>query len=242
MKVSKILWITLLAAFGCMFLGCAARLRDSEYEPSVITVGIVRAEHNPANLWSFKLHIGSSDPAACEFLTISTNGQQQRIRVETCEEYTNAIAHGAYAFTTADMALDAWFRRAVATLTFLESAQSPATSVPFDYLQALPVSVLGWNDSDQEAQLAGDAGKGMTIMDYSVSGRLKNFKVKGNTITFNDDVRHYTVEELARGDYDGDGVEDALMSVSWQYSEGSGRGNEYHVWSKAKLLPCFESR
>ena len=46
------------------------------------------------NWWSQKLKIGSDEVDAYEFLT-GTNGQDKRLRVETCQQYTNAIQQGA---------------------------------------------------------------------------------------------------------------------------------------------------
>ena len=58
-----------------------------------------------ATWWTTKLKLGSADNDAYEFL-ITTNGQDKRLRVETCQQYTNAIKQGAFAFTTFDMTMD----------------------------------------------------------------------------------------------------------------------------------------
>ena len=101
-----------------------------------------------ATWWNTKLKIGSEDPDAYEFLT-TTNGQDKRLRVETCQQYTNAIQQGAYSFTTADMAMECWFIRAAGTLKFIESAQPSTHPLPDNFLSRLPVSLLGWVGSDE---------------------------------------------------------------------------------------------
>ena len=190
-----------------------------------------------ASCWTTKLKIGSSENDAYEFLTLSTNGQDKRIRVETCQQYTNAIHQGAFAFTTFDMTMQGWFQRAAGTLQFIESATPSTHPLPDSFLSHLPVSLLGWHGSDAEAQIKQDTRKGITLKDYARSGKVKNLKRERHQIRFQTEGQDFGIEELARGDVDGDGFEDALVFVTWHYREGSGRGYELQVWSRNKLRP-----
>jgi len=61
---------------------------------------------------------------------------------------------------------------------------------------------------------------------------IRSIKFKGNIMTFSDAGCDYAVQELARGDYDGDGYEDALVLISTNYQGGSGRFNQAYLVSK----------
>lgn len=178
--------------------------------------------------WERKLKIGSVEPDAYNFL-VGTNGPGERIRVETCQQYTDAIKQGAYALTTVDMGMDSWFQRASGALKFMEQAKQSAKPLPGDVLNNLPVSLLGWHGSDQENQLKADTRKGMTLNDYERSGKVKNLKWKRHQLSFQTEGMDFSIEELARGDVDGDGFEDALIFVTWHYQGGSGHGHEVYT-------------
>ena len=186
-----------------------------------------------ATWWNTKLKIGSEDPDAYEFLTLSTNGQDKRLRVETCQQYTNAIQQGAYSLTTADMAMECSFIRAAGTLKFMGTAQASTHPLPDNFLAQLPVSLLGWVGSDEEAKINADTSKGITLKDYAWSGKVTKFKPGNHGLQFQTEARDFAVEELARGDWDGDGTEEALVSVTWHYREGSGFGYELRVVTKS---------
>jgi len=91
--------------------------------------------------------------------------------------------------------------------------------------------------SDEEAQITKDTRKGITLKDYARSGKVKNLKRDNHQVSFQTKGQDFWVEELARGDADGDGFEDALLFVTWHYREGSGRGYALQVWSRNKLRP-----
>lgn len=230
---------TLLCASGLLlFDGCATPLstQPQPTAPSVVAAiefvgtNLIGAAPNPqlADWWNLKLKIGSDAPDAYFFL-ISTNDQSERIHVETCQQYTNAINKGAYAPTTADMAMDSWFVRAVAVLKFMEKAQPSQHLLPDDFLNRLPVSFVGWNGSDEEAQLNRDTIRGVTLKDYVRSKRVAKFKAQNHSLHFQTDAKNFAVEELACGDWDGDGFEDALVFITWHYRGGSGVGYELYV-------------
>lgn len=183
-------------------------------------------------LWTAKLKIGSQDADAYEFL-ITTNGQDKRIRVETCQQYTNATQQGACSLTTADMAMESWFMRAAGTLKFMGTAQASTHPLPHNFLALLPVSLLGWFGSDEEAKLKADTSIGMTLKNYARSGIVTKLKQTKHGLHFQTEAKDFTIEELARGDWDGDGKEEALVSVTWHYQEGSGFGFELYVATKS---------
>ena len=214
-------------------LSCSSRLPQQSSAPRV--VGVVEfvggnltgpvAKLQLADWWNSKLKV--APPDAYDFLT-NTNGQD-RINVETCRQYTNAIHQGAYAPTSAGMVTEVGFVRAAATLRFMEQAKSSTQGLADDCLSRLPVSVVGWNGSDEHERMNRDTSNGLTLNDYARLRKLSRWKQAAHMLTFQTDAKSFAVEVLARGDWDGDGTEDALVAVTWHYREGSGFGYEVHV-------------
>ena len=118
-------------------------------------------------------------------------------------------------------------------MKFIGAAQPSTHPLPDNFLTQLPVSLLGWVGSDEEARINQDTIKGMTLKDYARSGKVTKFKPGKHGLQFQTEGKDFAVEELARGDWDGDGTEDALVSVTWHYREGSGFGYELYVVTKS---------
>ena len=184
-----------------------------------------------------KVKVGSADDDAYNFLALpaspsaSNNPTQppglpatgQRIRVETVEQYVEALKRGARPFTTFDIAMDSWFRPTAATLLFLSQVEeSRRSSLPKEFptklLYSLPVRFLNYHGADQEADL--------TFRHHPHSDKLWIFNSDPTSVQFEFNSKRYYLAELARGDFNHDGFEDSLVAVQWQYLEGSGAGVE----------------
>jgi|GEM_PF-1920204 len=162
-----------------------------------------------------------SNPAAPPALP----AEGRRVRVETVHAYLEALKQGAAPFTTVDMTVDEVFQATAATLKFLSQAVDARRSMlPANLLAELPVSILGFNDSDQERALKQATAKGLTLRDYSRSGKLQKFRPTAASLQFESANKTYHLTELARGDFNGDGLEDSLVAVSWHYRGGTGLG------------------
>ena len=191
------------------------------------------------SLLNEKVKLDSKDPDDYAFLVLPAPAQTnrnpaappalpvvgQRVRVETVAEYLAALKRGAGPFTTFDQAVDGVFQTTATTLKFLaEAVESHRSSFPVRLLEELPVSILGFNDSDQQRELATAAAKGTRLSDFSRSGKLQRFVSTATTLKFESSDRTYLLTELARGDFNGDGFEDSLVGVNWHYREGTGTG------------------
>jgi hypothetical protein len=169
-----------------------------------------------------KVKLGSQEPDAYEFLVLpdSTN----RVRVETANEYIDALKKGACPYTTFDVTMDSWFQRTAGSLKFIErSTPSTQSLLPTDLLE-FSVEILGSNDPDERDKLSQDARKGISLRDYAKSGKVQKVKASKHQLRLETDTEELYIQEMARGDFDRDGFEDALIFVTSHYKEGSGRG------------------
>jgi hypothetical protein len=198
-------------------------------QPLRFTDGTVSTFLSPleaSNLMTRKIWVGDRDPDGYNFL--GTNFDGARIHVETIKEYKAAIKSGYTAYTTYDLAMESWFIGADATVGFMAQAKpSQSSYLKGKFLEQLPVTLLDPLGSAHEYQyLKQDAARGNSLLDYMEpkSHRpLHDVKLDGHKLTFSDDNYDYSVAELARGDIDGDGIEDVLIMVSAYVRGGSGR-------------------
>jgi hypothetical protein len=184
-----------------------------------------------------KVKVGSGDDDAYLFLALpaspsaDSNPAQppglptigQRIRVETVEQYVEALKRGASPFTTFDISMDSWFRHPAATLLFLSQADASRRSLlpkelPTKLLYSLPVRFLSYRGADKEADL--------TLRDNPHSDKLWIFSADQISVQFEFNGKRYCLAELARGDFNHDGFEDSLVVILWHDLEGSGSGVE----------------
>jgi hypothetical protein len=70
-------------------------------------------------------------------------------------------------------------------------------------------------------------------MDYARLGKVQKLKISKNQITFQTLTDKFQIDELARGDFDRDGFEDSLISVTSHSTAGSGRAYSLFILHKA---------
>jgi hypothetical protein len=197
------------------------RFRDFTVTGEVTAAGVARLLREPVK-------IGTDDPAGYEFL--SRDGGVTHVRVETVAEYLAARHSGAMPLTTFDLAMDSWFQSTVGTLVFLQSCQ-PATNsfLPEHLLANLPVTILDWHGDEERLRLERDGARGRRLVDYWRTGRLRRWRSSPQELSFQFKAQTYQLTELARGDWDGDGSEDALVTVTTHYLHGTGRSKGMYV-------------
>ena len=195
-----------------------------------------------------KVKVGSEDNDAYLFLALpaspsaNNNPAQppglpaigQRIRVETVEQYVEALKRWARPFTTFDISMDTWFRPTAATLLFLSQADASRRSLlpkdfPTKLLYSLPVRFLNYRGADKEADL--------TLRHQPHSEKLWIFNADPTSVQFEFNGKRYYLAELARGDFNQDGLEDSLVAIQWQPLEGTGVGVELLLVEAAANRP-----
>lgn len=209
----------------------ARLLTPLEFTRFTVHTNLTRAA--VSTLMGEKVKVGSAEDDAYLFLALPANPSAdnnqppglpaigQRIRVETVEQYVEALKRDARPFTTFDISMDSWFRPTAATLLFLNQADESRRSLlpkelPTKLLYSLPVRFLNYRGADKEADL--------TLRDKSHSNNLWIFNADQTSVQFEFNGKRYYLAELARGDFNHDGLEDSLVAIQWHYLEGSGLG------------------
>ena len=201
------------------------------------TVSQINSKDGITNLLNQKVYVGTEDPNAYLFLS---KNETNFIWAETVNEFRRAIKDGFAAKTTADLTAESWLLQDDQVLSFMERAKPSHYSLfsVADY-KYLPISLLNWTEGEERERLMEATLNGITLNDCTTSyakHRIHSLKIKDNGMTFSDDGCDYAVQELARGDWDCDGYEDALVFVSTYYLGGSGRFYEAYVVSKNPKL------
>ncbi len=177
--------------------------------------------------WRPKPDAGS-DPYDVEM----TLKDDRKVTARTCKEWAAAVDAGGYAYTTLDMTMESWFVDASARLAMvpvlLPSRHSAFASQPFRaYAPAL---------SEYRMYAAASRLRRSTTPDRITSS------VKGDEFScvLVDSEWEETLRVVARGDYNGDGWEDLLVSSAEHALSGSGRRYRWAVYTqvgKGRLIP-----
>ena len=206
------------------------------------TVSQIYSKEGITNLLNQRVYAGTEDPTPDCYDWFRRSDQTNTLKAETINEFRSSIEHDFYDSTTQDRIRFGWFQSASDILAFMQKAQpSQHSYLAKRYLMELPVTVLEsslncceGDVSDQyEKILKRDLEKGKTLKDYTwffAPIHVTKVKQQANTLSFYDaDFEiDYFIKELARGDLDGDGNEDALIEIGW-HTQGTMGGSYTEV-------------
>jgi hypothetical protein len=166
-----------------------------------------------------KVKVGAPD--AYEFLE---DAEGRRPRTETCAQYVDAFRRGAQPVTTFDVAMEGFFVSTCGTLYAL-LAMKPARADHLDPRRPLdprrlPLMVLPHQAPDEESELRAASARGLAVADY-VPGRVRIRKVEARSLLLEYDGMLRRYDLVARGDIDGDGRADLLVSTASYAAGGS---------------------
>jgi len=179
------------------------------------------------SLFDQKISMGGQD--GYEFLRLDFEDNNSYVRVETAGQYLEMRRKGAAPYTTYDISMDSWFKRILPPLVFSKHSSASKRSLLGDDLMDLSVSFLPWFGSEERIRLESDTAKGFSLADYLKNGRIKSVKKSENSISFETSGMRHSIEELVRGDYDGDGYEDSIVKHNEHYIEGTGRSYTCYI-------------
>jgi 5-methylcytosine-specific restriction endonuclease McrA len=156
------------------------------------------------------LRLGQNDHI--DGVTLTHNDGQQR-HVRTCREYETANEEGYFAYSTFDMKMAGYFEHQCGLLRSLETATEPTEShlsnprVGITDLALLPFSLF---PRFEKTETQSDHME--TYQDKVDDGSLVVKKVRHNLLRIEQEKgMGQQLIEVARADFDGDGIEDILL-------------------------------
>jgi hypothetical protein len=173
-------------------------------------------------------------------LTLTHNSLGKK-NVRTCREYDQAIGDGYYPYTTFDIKGAALFKHRSGLLRALEKATPAERSfinsprVGIADLHLLPYRLFPNISPDlTEEELSG------SYQDKLSGGSMVVKKVRQNSITVESNYMGQHIVEVARGDFDGDGIEDILLfEYAWATGGTLGFGG-IRVFTRKSVDGMFE--
>ena len=173
-----------------------------------------------------------------------TKRRNDKIHVRTCREYDAALEDGYYPSSTYDISMASWFKYPCGTLNLLERATIPQRSfLPtakegiFD-LKLIPLSLFPVVTDFEQAY--GYNIENLTYQDQVEKGLLKVTDKGQNWFSCEDDGLRQHLTEVARADFNSDGIEDLLLSEAVHATQGTYRTYDLIILTRNSTEDKFE--
>ncbi|MYE91219.1 hypothetical protein F4X33_19745 [Candidatus Poribacteria bacterium] len=173
-----------------------------------------------------------------------TKSRDDKVHVRTCREYDAALEEGYYPSSTYDISMGSWFKYPCGTLNLLEIATVPQQSfIPtskekvFD-LKLIPLSLFPIM-TDYE-QRYGYNIENVTYQDQVEKRLLKVTDMEQNKLICEDDGLRQHLTEVARADFNGDDIEDVLLSEAVHATQGTYRTYNMIILTRKSMDGKFE--
>ncbi len=241
-KVMRVLSAKTLGAIAAVLMGVSGAAAEDAvclsqpltFADDVVT-GCLSAE-DAAALADRPVLLGKEGAGKTLELTHPINIRQKK-QVRTCNEYRAAAGEDWFAMTTYDMTIEGHFQKRCVLLDLVARAR-PARqshlpkSITEEDIGNISVSVLALFDPEGTAGLDSAAEEGRTLKDFADGGSLEVKDQSAAQLSMEYRAMSGTLQELARGDFTGDGIKDALMSCGVHAKEGSYRVTDLMVVTK----------
>jgi len=240
MKLFESRFSVVFLLFGLVLTGCKTtsdNAQTSPIPPSLIeplrfanfTVSDINSLEGASNLMNEKVYLGEENADQADYDWIVSDQTTNRIHCETVKDFKAKVQNKCSDETGFGRAKYQWVNSCADTLDFMARARpSQHSYLNKGYLLELPVSILGSSLDTQEGDVSDkyekilklDSERGKTLKDYTkffAPIHITKIELKNNTLSFYDsefEIEYY-ITELARGDWDGDGNEDALIEIGW---------------------------
>ena len=173
-----------------------------------------------------------------------TNDKNEKIHARTCKEYDAALEDGYYPSSTYDISMASWFKYPCGLLNLIEKATIPQQSfIPtskegvFD-LALLPLTLFPIV-TDFE-QTYGYNIENVTYQDRADQDLLKVTESDDNSFICEDDGLRQHLTEEARADFNGDGIEDILLSEAVYATQGTYRTYDLIILTRKSIDGKYE--
>ncbi|RKU34111.1 hypothetical protein C6496_20705 [Candidatus Poribacteria bacterium] len=173
-----------------------------------------------------------------------TKSRNDKIHVRTCREYDAALEDGYYPSSTYDISMASWFKYPCGLLSLLETAaipqQSflPTSSEEVFNLELLPLSLFPVV-TDFE-QTYGYNIENVTYQDRVEKGLLKVTDKGDNWFSCEDEGLRQHLTEVARADFNDDGIEDILLSEAVHATQGTYRTYDLIILTRKLMDGKYE--
>ncbi|MFM4822078.1 hypothetical protein ACEUDB_15665 [Aeromonas hydrophila] len=170
-----------------------------------------------------------------------TNDSNDQVYVRTCKEYDNAIQSGYYALTTFDIKMSTFFEHQCGLLNSLQAAKTPESSFIADPrvgiidLDLMPFSLFpSFGDIQEDSSTA-------TYQSKVDDGEIVIKRIKQNTLCIeNPSGMGQQLIEVARADFNDDGIEDILLFEYCYATHGTLGFGGIKILTRKKTDSLFE--
>ncbi len=168
----------------------------------------------------------------------------KKIHVRTCREYDAALEDGYYPSSTYDISMGSWFKYPCGTLNLLERATIPQQSfIPTSNEEVLDLKLIPLSlfpvMTDFE-QTYGYNIENVTYQDYVEKGLIKVIDRDQNGFSCENDGLRQHLTEVARADFNDDGIEDILLSETVHATQGTYRTYDMIILTRKSIDGKYE--
>ena len=172
-------------------------------------------------------------------ITLTKSGSD-KIHVRTCREYDAALERGYYPSSTYDISMASWFKYPCGLLNLLETAAIPQRSfLPTLKEGAVNLELLPFSLFPELLDFE-DNIENVTYRDRVKQGLLKVTDIGQNWFSCEDDGLRQHLTEVARADFNGDSIEDILLSEAVHATQGTYRTYNLIVLTRKSMDGKYE--
>ena len=169
-----------------------------------------------------------------------TNDKGEKVHVRTCREYDAALEDGYYPSSTYDISMASWFKYPCGLLNLLETAAIPQRSfLPTLKEGAVNLELLPFSLFPELLDFE-DNIENVTYRDRVKQGLLKVTDIGQNWFSCEDDGLRQHLTEVARADFNDDGIEDILLSEAVHATQGTYRAYDLIILTRKSMAEKYE--
>ena len=169
-----------------------------------------------------------------------TKSRDDKVHVRTCREYDSALEAGYYPSSTYDISMASWFKYPCGLLNLLETAAIPQRSfLPTLKEGAVNLELLPFSLFPELLDFE-DNIENVTYRDRVKQGLLKVTDIGQNWFSCEDDGLRQHLTEVARADFNGDSIEDILLSEAVHATQGTYRTYDLIILTRKSMDGKYE--